>query len=174
MEIRGIIRERRYENDILFHSMNIYIYFFFLEEKVQFIKRHLGIMSAFHPQEERELARDFVLHYLKDDGVFVTRLLSVNSSDLVVTEIINQLWTRFKTANRVYSANQGMNLNDDHHDTSILTSNPLSSNIQRPRLSRIPPPPPLPLYLPRTTTALKIDKTDNGHENIKSAKDTDV
>lgn len=140
-------------------------------------------MSAFHPQEERELARDFVLHYLKDDGVFVTRLLSVNSSDLVVTEIINQLWTRFKTANRVYSAsaNQGTNCNDDHHETSVLGSNPFSSNLnpanpQRARLSRIPPPPPLPLYIPRTTThsTSKIDKTDNGHENIKSAKDTDV
>lgn len=170
--------------------MNIYIssftslsFFIYLEEKVRFIKRHLGIMSAFHPQEERELARDFVLHYLKDDGVFVTRLLSVNSSDLVVTEIINQLWTRFKTANRVYSAsaNQGTNCNDDHHETSVLGSNPFSSNLnpanpQRARLSRIPPPPPLPLYIPRTTThsTSKIDKTDNGHENIKSAKDTDV
>ena len=76
---------------------------FVLGEKVHFIKRHLGIMSSFNPQEERQQAREFVLNYLKDDGVFLTRLLSINSSDLVVTEIINQLWIRYKTANRLYA-----------------------------------------------------------------------
>jgi hypothetical protein len=78
-------------------------------------------MSAFNPHEERQIARDFVLHYLKDDGVFVTRLLSVNSSDLVVTEIINQLWIRFKTANRLYSSSQ--NSNDNVINTSTLGTN---------------------------------------------------
>ena len=139
-------------------------------------------MSTFHPQEERELARDFVLHYLKDDGVFLTRLLSVNSSDLVVTEIINQLWIRFKTVNRMYSSssNQANNFNDENVDTSMLGTHLLSSNNnnqqqqqQRTRLSRIPPP--LPLYHPRTThSSTKNDKPENVHENIKSAKDTDV
>lgn len=140
-------------------------------------------MSAFHPQEERELARDFVLHYLKDDGVFLTRLLSVNSSDLVVTEIINQLWIRFKAANRVYSSsgNQTNNFNDENVDASMLATHLLPSNNQqqqqqRTRLSRIPPPPPLPVFHPRTTThsSSKSDKAENVHENIKSGKDTDV
>ena len=82
-------------------------------------------MSAFNPQEERQLARDFVLHYLKDDGVFVTRLLSVNSSDLVVTEIINQLWIRFKTSNRLYSSSQSQHpiSNDTNINTSIPGAN---------------------------------------------------
>ena len=132
-------------------------------------------MSAFHPSEERQLARDFVLHYLKDDGVFVTRLLSVNSSDLVVTEIINQLWIRFKLANRIYSppsqSQHQNNSNDDNIDTSMLGINSISQNghtTNNKRLSRIPPPLPLPIFTPRT-------KNDNkSEENIKSAKDTDV
>jgi hypothetical protein len=132
-------------------------------------------MSSFHPQEERQLARDFVLHYLKDDGVFVTRLLSVNSSDLVVTEIINQLWIRFKTANRLYSSSQ--NSNDNVLNTSTLGTNinypndHASNNInQRQRLSRIPPPP-LPVFLNRTT---KTDKSETIPDTNKSSKDTDV
>jgi hypothetical protein len=143
-------------------------------------------MSSFHPQEERQLARDFVLHYLKDDGVFVTRLLSVNSSDLVVTEIINQLWLRFKTANRLYSSSQiqHQNLNDNNNiDTSIqgINTNYQNGNTSinnnhnnRQRLSRIPPPP-LPLFTQRIINQpLKNEKTENIQDNIKSAKDTDV
>ena len=156
----------------------IFLLSHFQGEKVRFVKRHLGIMSAFHPNEERQLARDFVLHYLKDDGVFVTRLLSVNSSDLVVTEIINQLWIRFKLANRIYSPSQSQhqNSNDDNIDTSMLGINSLSQNghtANNKRLSRIPPPPPLPLFTSRTIhQQTKID--NKSEDNIKSAKDTDV
>jgi hypothetical protein len=140
-------------------------------------------MSPFHPQEERQLARDFVLHYLKDDGVFVTRLLSVNSSDLVVTEIINQLWIRFKTSNRLYSSSQGQhqNSNDNTIDTSTLgtninhqNGNTSINNNHRQRLSRIPPPS-LPSFAHRTINQQsKNDKSENILDTIKSAKDTDV
>jgi hypothetical protein len=134
-------------------------------------------MSAFHPQEERQLARDFVLHYLKDDGVFVTRLLSINSSDLVVTEIINQLWIRFKAANRLYSTSPNQQ-HDNNIDTSILgtnlNGNTTMNNNYRQRLSRIPPPP-LPLFTQRTINQpLKTEKSENIQDNSKSAKDTDV
>ena len=117
-------------------------------------------MSSFHPQEERQLARDFVLHYLKDDGVFLTRLLSVNSSDLVVTEIINQLWTRFKTANRLYSTSQNphQNLNESNIDTSILGANTnptINTNSYRSRLSRIPPPPLTIIYTTNNSSTSK-------------------
>jgi hypothetical protein len=114
-------------------------------------------MSSFNPQDERQQARDFVLHYLKDDGVFLTRLLSLNSSDLVVTELINQLWLRYKTASRFYSIGQ-------HHDTHV-PNNRLENNAtlnidqSRSRLARIP----LPILL--TTSQGKQEK---------SSKDTDV
>jgi len=134
-------------------------------------------MSSFNPQEERQLARDFVLHYLKDDGVFVTRLLSVNSSDLVVTEIINQLWIRFKTANRLYSTSQNSNEannNNNNIDTSINYQNGNTLIHNRQRLSRIPPPP-LPLFPQRSfNQQSKKDNSENIHEKTKSAKDTDV
>ncbi|CAF4114351.1 unnamed protein product [Rotaria magnacalcarata] len=140
-------------------------------------------MSSFNPQEERQLAREFVLHYLKDDGVFVTRLLSVNSSDLVVTEIINQLWTRFKTVNRLYAAplqSQSASSTDNNINTSTLGTNlnyqngNTSINNYRPRLSRIPPPP-LPSFLHRTLQQQLIhEKPENIQDTSTSAKDTDV
>ncbi|CAF0927638.1 unnamed protein product [Adineta ricciae] len=151
-------------------------------EKVRFIRRHLGIMSSFHPQEERQLARNFVLHYLKDDGVFVTRLLSANSSDLVVTEIINQLWIRFKTTNHLYPTthNQHPNSTENNIDTSIFGTNVTyqngnTSNLNhRQRPSRIPPPP-LPPFARRLTQQLSTnDKPETISDSNKSAKDTDV
>lgn len=145
-----------------------------VDEKVQFIKRHLGIMSSFNPQEERQQAREFVLNYLKDDGVFLTRLLSLNSSDLVVTEIINQLWTRYKNANRLYATvhqqqrptpmiNNEMNTNNNNNNTSIPAVNP-------------PPPRQRPSRIPPLATAILPDYI-NHHpftKNDKSPKDTDV
>ena len=143
-------------------------------------------MSSFHPQEERQLARDFVLHYLKDDGVFVTRLLSLNSSDLVVTEIINQLWLRYKAANRLYSSSQGSRtaeLAAGNPAAAPLSSNGSNSHMtnesQRQRSSRIPPPPPppppLPPFVQRSKSQQLKTAIDSGHEQGgKSAKDTDV
>ncbi len=152
----------------------MYLWGFYLGEKIHFIKRHLGIISSFNPQEERQQAREFVLHYLKDDGVFLTRLLSINSSDLVVTEIINQLWIRYKTATRLYATvnpqrhipttqitNNETNINTSILDTNLNYQNG-KTNHNRQRPSRIPPPS-LPTYI-------------NHHysKNEKSSKDTDV
>ena len=141
-----------------------------VDEKVQFIKRHLGIMSSFNPQEERQQAREFVLHYLKDDGVFLVRLLSINSSDLVVTEIINQLWTRYKNASRLYATvhpqrQTAMINNETNNNTSIPGNNHQQQLPPPPRQrpSRIPPPL-LPDYINHHPSA----------KNDKSPKDTDV
>ncbi|CAF0950621.1 unnamed protein product [Rotaria sp. Silwood1] len=155
-------------------------------EKVRFIKRHLGIMSSFNPKEERQEARDFVLHYLKDDGVLLTRLLSLNSSDLVVTEIINQLWTRYKTVNRLYSTVNPQRHNHHHHNISTndiinnenntnTSTQPININYQngnknshRQRSSRIPS-----LSLLTNNNHQHYSKDEKLEKN-KSSNDTDV
>lgn len=141
-------------------------------------------MSSFNHKEERQEAREFVLHYLKDDGVLLTRLLSLNSSDLVVTEIINQLWIRYKTMNKLYSnvTPQRQNPSQTPTTESINNENNINTSTQgininyessnttnsRQKLSRIPP-----------ILSSSINKTYHHYskpeksEN-KSAKDTDV
>ncbi|CAF3412344.1 unnamed protein product [Rotaria socialis] len=152
-------------------------------EKVRFIKRHLGIMSPFNPKEERQEARDFVLHYLKDDGVLLTRLLSLNSSDLVVTEIINQLWIRYKTVNQLYSTvntqrpnsnipnteiiNNENNVNTSTLGTDINYEN-ANTNNHRQRSSHMPS-----LLLSSTNKTYHHYSKSEKSEN-KSSKDTDV
>ena len=41
-------------------------------------------------------AKEFIHRYLQHDGVLILRLLAYNSSDLVVTELIQQLWQFYK------------------------------------------------------------------------------
>ncbi|XP_029655413.1 uncharacterized protein LOC115229143 [Octopus sinensis] len=40
--------------------------------------------------------RDFVLNYLRSDGVFAMRLISHNSTDIVVTDLVSAMYENFK------------------------------------------------------------------------------
>ncbi|XP_045178288.2 innexin unc-9-like [Mercenaria mercenaria] len=45
---------------------------------------------------EKKLCRRFAEYYLRDDGCFVLRILALNSSDVIVADLIEQLWEMFK------------------------------------------------------------------------------
>jgi hypothetical protein len=36
----------------------------------------------------------FVLQYLRNDGVFVLRILSVNTNEVIVAQLVEELWKR--------------------------------------------------------------------------------
>ena len=42
--------------------------------------------------------KDFVLKYLKHDGILVLRLLGTNANNLAVAEILGKLWEKFRTS----------------------------------------------------------------------------
>ncbi len=50
--------------------------------------------------EEKRLFKKFVNTYLREDGVLALRLLSRNSQDLVVSEVVANLFRLFKQQNR--------------------------------------------------------------------------
>jgi hypothetical protein len=65
--------------------------------------------------EEKRLSKRFVRDYLQEDGCFALRLLARNGQDIIVGEIIDQLYQHFRTK-----------YNDDHTNTdrSITTYHP--------------------------------------------------
>jgi hypothetical protein len=67
-------------------------------------------------EKEKRLMKEFTFKYLKDDGIFAMRILASSASDLIVTEIISELWKSFKS-NYVESP-----------DEMTLLSSPLSSH----------------------------------------------
>ena len=56
-----------------------------------YIRKRLELMQS-DTHLRRLPAKDFIHRYLQHDGVLILRLLAYNSSDLVVTELIQQLW----------------------------------------------------------------------------------
>jgi hypothetical protein len=47
-------------------------------------------------EKEKKLMKEFTFSYLKDDGIFAMRIMASSASDLIVTEIISELWKNFK------------------------------------------------------------------------------
>lgn len=71
-------------------------------------------------EKEKRLMRDFTFSYLKDDGVFALRIMASSASDLIVTEIMSELWKNYKMS---YNENSG-------DEVSTLVSSPSSSSSQ--------------------------------------------
>jgi hypothetical protein len=73
-------------------------------ERYSYVKRRLNALNTINKNlsdsENRTLFKKFVNHYLKEDGVLALRLLSRNSQDLIVSEIINNLYELYRKQQR--------------------------------------------------------------------------
>lgn len=54
-------------------------------------------MDELKGETDKKLARKFADEYLRDDGCFVLRLVSKNSSDILLADLILELWSIFKS-----------------------------------------------------------------------------
>lgn len=68
----------------------------FKENKTKFVKKYLKMNRVLQSSYDQRVARKFIDSYLRQDGVFVLRIISKNSSDMVLTDIIVSLWKIFK------------------------------------------------------------------------------
>ena len=66
--------------------------------RLRYIRKHLKIMDKLNRDSDRDkkLAYKFTELYLRQDGVFVLKLVAKNSTDLVVADIIAALWDNYK------------------------------------------------------------------------------
>ncbi len=69
----------------------------FRVDHIRFIKRYLRSLDKIETGGDKKILRRFVLDYLRPDGVLVIRLLSLNTNELAVAEIVAELWEYFKT-----------------------------------------------------------------------------
>jgi hypothetical protein len=61
-----------------------------------FVKKFLKLGGDLRSTSERKLAIQFANEYLRDDGVFVLKMVAENSSELVLNDLVNHLWVLFK------------------------------------------------------------------------------
>lgn len=66
--------------------------------RIQYVRRHLKIMGKVEGDNDRDrkMSHKFAQMYLRQDGVFVLKLVAKNSTDLVVADIIGALWDNYK------------------------------------------------------------------------------
>ena len=57
-------------------------------------------------RSEKKLVSHFIDNYLRMDGVFVLRIMALNSGDIIATDTINQLWNNFRNKKSI--------INSDH------------------------------------------------------------
>ena len=84
--------------------------------RIRYIRRQLKIMDKLNRDSDRDrkMSIKFAETYLRQDGVFVLKLVSKNSTDLVVADIVGALWDNY----RAKPMNGGRTQNADEIDES--------------------------------------------------------
>lgn len=73
---------------IVFHILH--------NNKVHYIKKYLKSQNEIHTSFDKKLCVLFARHYLRNDGIFLMYMISKNSTSIVVTDLIAELWKMFK------------------------------------------------------------------------------
>ncbi|XP_025089066.1 innexin unc-9-like isoform X2 [Pomacea canaliculata] len=65
---------------------------------LKFVRRYMRLMNFYcvpATASKSFSVEEFVTEYLRSDGVFVLRILSVNTNEVVVSELVTELWNRY-------------------------------------------------------------------------------
>lgn len=91
--------------------------------RTRYVRKQLKIMGKLdrggNDEHEMRLTRQFVEVYLRQDGVFVLKLVAKNSTELVVADIVAALWDNFRnkpTQSRIITDDDLPLQNDDSGD----------------------------------------------------------
>ncbi|XP_076087775.1 innexin unc-9-like isoform X1 [Mytilus galloprovincialis] len=78
-------------------NLLMWIYLILLNtNKIRYCKKYLKMNHEIYNKFDKVLCRKFAENYMRDDGVLVLRVISNNSSDMVVTDLVKELWSTFK------------------------------------------------------------------------------
>jgi hypothetical protein len=69
---------------------------FFKHNRFTYVKKYLTIADELHTGFDKKLARKFGDEYLRDDGIFVLRVIGKNSSSVILTDLVQHLFKLFK------------------------------------------------------------------------------
>ena len=64
--------------------------------RYRYAKKYLSMHGHIENTVDTKLARKFADEYLRDDGIFVLRIVGKNSSELVLGDLVSNLWRIYK------------------------------------------------------------------------------
>ena len=87
--------------------------------KQAFVKKYLKITDQLQNGFDRKLCQRFADNYLREDGVFVLRVITRNSTDLVTIDLVTEMWKIFqeKQNRRMPNNHDGTLRPSDFHPT---------------------------------------------------------
>jgi hypothetical protein len=62
----------------------------------RYVRKYLRTMNEILGEEDKRLSQKFADEYLRDDGLFLLRLVAKNSTDILLRDIIAKLWFMYK------------------------------------------------------------------------------
>jgi len=64
----------------------------FRRNRVVIVKKYLKISDVLNTAEDKKLCKRFADQYLRDDGIFLLRIVEKNSNDILLTDLVNKMW----------------------------------------------------------------------------------
>ncbi|XP_076459977.1 innexin unc-9-like [Babylonia areolata] len=68
----------------------------FRNTRAGYVRKFLKAQGELTTEEDKRLAERFADHYLRDDGIFVLRVVAKNSNNVVISDLTLQLWRIYK------------------------------------------------------------------------------
>ncbi|CAG5135018.1 unnamed protein product [Candidula unifasciata] len=89
--------------------LSLLIHFLIKHNRSHYVKKYLKLQDNLKNETDSKLAKKFAHEYLKDDGIFVLQLVAKNTSEIVVTDLVNSLWSLYKESQETVRPNSEMN-----------------------------------------------------------------
>lgn len=71
-----------------------------------YVANYLNLYSKTERFKRQVLVKRFIFDYLSADGVLILRLISENISDLLTSEVVNELWNEYKKLSGLSAKNR--------------------------------------------------------------------
>ena len=65
-------------------------------DRLKFVRNHLIQQDKLETDRDKEMSKDFLDNYLRQDGAFILRLIAHNTNNITTTEITCALWDQWK------------------------------------------------------------------------------
>lgn len=91
--------------------------------RIHYVRKFLKLMERLGTGPDRKLAARFVMDYLRHDGVFTLRLIGKNSSDIVVAEIISELWDMYRNKKCIQIRTNSQNPGHETEEADVWLGN---------------------------------------------------
>ncbi|VDD75053.1 unnamed protein product [Mesocestoides corti] len=66
------------------------------KNRTHFIKKFLRLQEIY-TTEDREILHNFICDFLRHDGVFLLRMISMNAGDVVTSDVVVEMWNIYRT-----------------------------------------------------------------------------